>query len=131
MQRRRLLMLAAALLGSWSSHVLAQPRDSGFVGQWEGEVDGIGKARLIIVAVKPSGQVEGRMEFELHSYVSTFGNKADSGGARTSLGIVSGSSLTIESSLGGTYRLTMRGDQLAGTYSRGTTFSGKAAFKRQ
>lgn len=128
MQRRGLLLLAITPLGPWPS--LAQPRGSGFVGQWEGEVDGIGRARLIIVAVKPSGQVEGRMEFELHAYTSTFGDKADSG-AKTSLGMVSGQALTIESSLGGTYRLAMSGDQLAGTYSRGTTFSGKATFKRQ
>lgn len=129
MQRRMLLTLAIALFGQRPLRLHAQQPAAGFVGQWEGEVDGIGKARLVIVAVKPGGQVEGRMEFELHSFVSVFGDKADSG-ARTSLGIVSGSALTIESSLGGTYDLTMRGDQLAGTYSRGTTFNGKAAFKR-
>ena len=38
---------------------------------------GIGPARLIITAVGGNGLVEGRMEFELKSFVSTFSDKAD------------------------------------------------------
>jgi hypothetical protein len=44
--------------------------------------------------------------------------------------MVSGNTLTIEAALGGTYRLTLAGDTLAGSYTLGTTFSGKAEFHR-
>lgn len=101
----------------------------GLVGRWQGEVDGIGAATLIITAIRPTGQVEGRMEFALQSFVSTFGDKADNG-LKTSHGAVSGTTLRIDSALGGTYTLTLQGDQLAGTYTRGTTFSGKASFRK-
>ena len=49
------------------------------------------------------------------------------------MGVVSGGTLTltIEAALGGTYRLALSGDSLSGTYTRGTTFEGKAAFRRQ
>jgi hypothetical protein len=104
-------------------------QSSGFVGQWQGNVDGIGEAKLIVTAVRADGRVEGRMEFALQSYVSTFGDKADSG-RNTNRGVVSGSTLTIDSALGGTYRLTLSGDRLAGTYTRGTTFNGSATFKK-
>jgi hypothetical protein len=102
---------------------------SAFIGQWQGEVDGIGKARLIITAIKPSGQVEGRMEFELQSFFSTFGDKADSI-KNINRGTVSGTELTIDSALGGRYELVLNGSQLSGAYSRGTTFRGPASFRR-
>ena len=102
---------------------------AGFVGQWQGTVEGLGEAKIIITAIAPDGLVEGRMEFALRSYVSTFADKANSTG-NTSRGVVSGTTLTIDAALGGTYRLTLAGDSLAGTYSRGTTFSGTATFKR-
>src|SRR5262245_46507009 len=101
----------------------------GFVGQWQGTVEGIGEAKIVITAVKPDGLVEGRMEFVLRSHVSTFADKADLVRS-TNRGVVSGATLTIDAALGGTYRLTLAGDSLAGTYSRGTSFSGPATFKR-
>ncbi|MBV8187609.1 MAG: hypothetical protein JOY64_36020 [Alphaproteobacteria bacterium] len=69
------------------------------------------------------------MEFALQSYVSTFGDRTDSN-RNLNRGIVNGTALTIDAALGGTYRLTLSGDRLAGTYTRGTTFSGAATFKR-
>jgi hypothetical protein len=122
-QRRRFFLAAACFMPVAS---LAQ---SSFVGQWQGDVEGIGKTRLVITAIKPSGQVEGRIEFELQSYVATFGDKADST-KNTSYGVVSGMALTIEAALGGKYELVLDGGKLTGTYSRGTTFHGKAGFSR-
>jgi hypothetical protein len=108
----------------------AQGSSGGLIGEWQGEVAGIGAARIIITGIKPGGQVEGRMEFELQSFVSAFGDKADSGPDKTNLGIASGPSLTIESALGGTYNLVQQGNTLKGTYKRGTTFNGPASFTR-
>jgi hypothetical protein len=102
---------------------------SGFVGQWQGTVDGVGGAKMVITNVGADGRIEGRMEFDLQSHVSTFADKADTTRS-TNRGTVSGSTLTIETALGGTYRLSLSGDRLAGTYTRGTTFSGSASFKR-
>ena len=126
MHSRRVLLAVSILAAPFTS--LAQQGPS-FVGQWQGQVDGIGNTRLIVTAVRPDGQVEGRMEFELQSFVSTFGDKVTPG-KNTNRGIVSGATLTIESALGGTYRLTLAGDRLAGIYVRGTTFSGSATFKK-
>lgn len=124
---RRNFVASAALVLAWSTGYAQQ--GSPFVGEWAGNVDGVGDARLIITGVKPSGQVEGRMEFALQSFVSTFGDKWNSTD-RINHGVVSGSVLTIESALGGIYRLTLSGNQLAGSYTRGTTFSGTVAFKK-
>jgi len=77
--------------------VLARTASAGLIGEWVGEVAGIGAARIIITGIKPSGQVEARMEFELQSYVSTFADKDDSVPIPTNLEIASGQSLTIES----------------------------------
>jgi hypothetical protein len=100
-----------------------------FVGNWNGEVPGIGPARLIITAVGGSGQVEGRMEFELKSFVSTFGDKADTV-KNTNRGVVSGSTLIIDSALGGRYELNLGGNQLSGLYTRGTTYRVAVTFTR-
>ena len=108
--------------------VLAQ-QAGGFVGQWQGTVEGIGEAKIIITAVRPDGRVEGRMEFGMHSHVSAFADKSQPV-QQTSVGLVSGSTLTIEAALGGTYRLTLSGSSLAGRYTRGTTFDGAATFRR-
>jgi hypothetical protein len=102
---------------------------SSFVGTWQGDVPGISAARLIITAVKPGGQVEGRMEFELQSYVSTFGERPDST-KNTNRGVVSGSTLVIDSALGGRYELSLAGNRLSGVYSRGTTFRANVTFNR-
>jgi len=107
----------------------AQQAGAGFAGEWQGNVPGIGDARLIITAVKPDGQVEGKMEFALQSFVSTFGDKADSA-KRTNRGVVAGPTLTIEAALGGTYQLSRTGDQLSGTYTRGTTMNVAVTFKK-
>ena len=123
---RRTLLVTAGL--ALPGVAIAQPA-SGFVGRWQGEVDGIGAATLIITAIRPTGQVEGRMEFALQSFVSTFSDKADNG-LKTNYGTASGATLRIDSARGGTYTLTLQGDQLAGTYTRGTTFNGKASFKK-
>jgi hypothetical protein len=122
-QGRRLFLLAACLFP------VASHAQSGFVGQWQGEVEGVGKARLIITAVKPNGQVEGRMEFDLQSYVSTFGDKADSS-KNINYGMVSGTALVIDSALGGKYELVLNGGTLSGTYARGTTLRGEASFTK-
>jgi len=121
--RRRVLLVAGCLLP------VSSRAQSAFVGQWQGEVDGIGKALLIVTAIKPNGQVEGRMAFELRSFFSTFTDTADSI-TNTSYGLVSGPALTIDSALGGRYDLVRSGDQLSGIYSRGTTLRSPATFRK-
>lgn len=130
MTRRWLVAAATALPVASASRGHAQDGASALVGTWTGEVEGIGGARLIFTAVKPSGQVEGRMEFDLQSFVSQFSDVADAGPNKTNYGVLSGSELRIESALGGTYDLTLQGNLLTGTYVRGTTFRGKAAFRK-
>ena len=126
MPTRTTLLVAVGLM---LSRVAVAQQAGGLIGRWQGQVDGIGAATLIITAIRPTGQVEGAMEFALQSFVSTFGDKADNG-LKTSYGTVSGTTLRIDAALGGTYMLTLHGDQLAGTYTRGTTFNGKASFKK-
>jgi hypothetical protein len=109
----------AGLLALIPAHGYSQ--GTTFVGRWQGEVPGISAARLIITAVRPDGLVEGRMEFDLQSFVSTFADKSDST-KNTSRGVVSGSSLVIDAALGGTYQLTLEGNRLTGVYTRGTTY---------
>ena len=127
MHRKLLTVLVTLLLGMAQAHT--QQGASAFIGEWQGQVEGIGTTRLVIAAVKPTGQVEGRMEFSLQSFVSTFGDKADPS-KNTNLGIVSGSTLSIESALGGKYELEKDGNQLTGTYTRGTTYRGSASFTK-
>jgi hypothetical protein len=127
MNTRRSFVMAAAL--SLPMAAIAQQSGVGFVGDWQGEVPGLGAAHLIVTAVKPDGQVEGKMEFALQSFVSTFGDKADSG-KRINHGVVSGAALSIEAALGGKYELKRNGDQLTGTYTRGTTMSVPVSFKK-
>ena len=128
--RRWLAVAAAALPVGWVSLGHAQGGGPALVGTWTGEVEGIGGARLVITAVRPGGQLEGRMEFDLQSFVSQFGDAADAGPNKTNQGMLSGSEVRIESALGGTYDLTLQGNLLTGTYVRGTTFRGKAAFRK-
>jgi hypothetical protein len=108
---------------------LARAQGAAFVGNWQGDVPGIGAARLIVTAVRPNGQVEGRMEFDLQSFVSTFADKADSV-KNTNHGVVSGSVLAIDSALGGRYELNLEGGRLSGIYSRGTTLRVPVTFTR-
>jgi hypothetical protein len=122
--RRRVFLSAAMLVVPISSYA-----QSAFIGQWQGEVEGIGKARLIITGVKSNGQLEGRMEFELKSYVSTFGDDQDPA-KNTNYGRVVGPSIVIEAALGGWYHLVLNGASLSGIYWRGTTFRGNASFRK-
>jgi hypothetical protein len=115
-------MLAAA------APAVAQ-QGAGFVGTWSGNVEGVGAVKLVIQAVKPNGLVDGRMEFELRSYVSTFGDKADSA-ANTNRGSIDGGKLVIEAALGGTYELELQDSVLEGHYTRGTTYRVAVQLKR-
>ena len=125
MQSRRFVMGALLLVPFASQAQQASP----FVGTWAGQVEGIGNARLIITAVKADGLAEGRMEFELQSYVTPLGAKVD-GGANTSAAVVSGSGLRIETAMGGRYDLVLNGNRLTGTYARGTTMRTAASFTK-
>jgi hypothetical protein len=101
----------------------------GFVGNWQGDVPGIGAARLIITAVGADGVIAGRMEFDLQSFVSTFAEKYDSV-KNTNRGVVSGSTLTIDAALGGRYELTLDSSRLSGVYTRGTTYRVPVTFTK-
>jgi hypothetical protein len=118
MPSRRILV--AALLTSLASASAAQPAGGAFVGTWKGDVPGMGDATLVISAVGGDGRVEGRMEFALQGFVSTFADKADSV-KRTNQGTILDGTLTIEAALGGRYVLQRTGDGLSGRYIRGTT----------
>jgi hypothetical protein len=126
MQSRRALITAPLLLMPLQGHAQA---GSAFIGNWQGDVPGISAARLIVTAVKPNGQVEGRMEFDLQSFVSTFGDKADSS-KNTNHGVISGSTLIIESALGGRYELNLSGNRLSGVYTRGNTYRVAVTFNK-
>jgi hypothetical protein len=122
---RRVLLAAVAAVSSRAA--VGQPTT--FVGNWQGDVSGIGAARLFITGVQANGQVEGRMEFDLNAYVSTFGDTFDTT-KNVNRGVVSGNALTIEAALGGIYRLNLEGNRLFGTYSRGTTYLVPVTFNR-
>ena len=126
MQSRRALIVAPFLLLPLQGHAQA---GSAFIGNWQGDVPGISAARLIVTAVKPNGQVEGRMEFDLQSFVATFGDKADSI-KNINYGVISGSTLIIESALGGRYELNLNGNRLSGVYTRGNTYSVPVTFNK-
>lgn len=127
MKSRRSFIAASALLLPLAGQ--AQQAGPGFVGEWQGQVPGIGDARLIVTGVKQTGQVEGRMEFALQSFASAFGDKVDAG-KNTNYGSVSGSTLVIETPLGGKYELRREGDRLTGTYTRGTTYNVAVSFRK-
>lgn len=124
MQSRRTLIAAPLLLLPLQGHAQA---GSPFIGNWQGDVPGISAARLTVTAVKPNGQVEGRMEFDLQSFVSTFGDKSDSI-KNINYGVISGSTLIIDSALGGKYELTLDGSRLSGFYTRGNTYKVAVTF---
>jgi len=126
MQSRRALIAAPFLLLPLQGYAQAP---SAFIGNWQGDVPGISAARLIVTAVKPNGQVEGRMEFDLQSFVSTFGDKADPS-KNTNRGVISGSTLIIDSSLGGRYELNLNGNRLSGVYTRGNTYRVAVTFNK-
>ena len=119
----------AALLTSLGSASVAQPAGGAFVGTWKGDVPGIGEATLIISAVGGDGRVEGRMEFALQGFASTFADKADSV-KRTSRGTIAEGTLTIEAALGGRYVLRRTAEGLSGRYIRGTTLDVPVALRK-
>jgi hypothetical protein len=116
-QRRSVVLAGWVLVLPFHGHA----QGAGFLGNWQGDVPGIGGARLFVTAVGPNGLVAGRMEFDLQSFVSTFADKADSV-KNTNRGVVSGSRLVIDSALGGRYELNLEGGRLSGVYTRGTTY---------
>lgn len=121
--------LIAALLASLASSGLAQQVEGSFIGTWKGDVPGIGEATLVVTALGSDGRVEGRMEFALQGFVSTFADTADSG-KRTNKGTVSDETLTIEAALGGRYVLRRTGEGLSGRYIRGTTMDVPVILKK-
>jgi hypothetical protein len=125
MQRRRIILAGWLLVLPFHGHA----QGAGFVGNWQGDVPGIGAARLIVTAVGPNGLVAGRMEFELQSFVSTFADKVDTSKS-TNRGVVSGSQLVIDAALGGRYELNLEGGRLTGVYTRGTTYRVPVTFTR-
>ncbi len=131
MQSRRIFLTLPFLFLPLRGH--AQPAGAAFVGEWQGEVPGIGDARLIISAVRQNGQVEGRMEFSRAaargSFISRFADKAEPS-KDTNFGIVSGSTLSIKTALGGRYDLQRDGDRLTGTYTRATDYNVSVSFKK-
>lgn len=125
MQSRRAFTVGLAVLMPLQLHA----QGPGFVGNWQGDVPGIGAARLIVTAIRSDGRVEGRMEFDLQSFVSTFADKPDSV-KNTNRGVASGSTLVIDSALGGRYELTLQGNRLSGVYTRGTTYRVPVTFTK-
>ena len=131
MQSRRIFLALPFLCLPLLGH--AQSAGAAFVGEWQGEVPGIGGARLIISAVRQNGQVDGRMEFSRSaardSYISMFADKAEPS-KNTNFGTVSGSALSIKTALGGRYDLQLDGDRLTGTYSRATDYKVPVSLKK-
>ena len=127
MQSRRIVI--AAFLTLLSPAGRAQLAVASFVGTWKGDVPGIGEATLIISAVGGDGRVEGRMEFALQGFASTFADKADSV-KRTSRGTIAEGTLTIEAALGGRYVLRRTAEGLSGRYIRGATLDVPVALRK-
>ena len=131
MQSRRLFLALLFLVPPLCGY--AQPVGAAFVGEWQGEVPGIGDALLVISAVRQGGQVEGRMEFPRtaarESFISKFADKAEPS-KNTNSGFISGSTLIIKTALGGRYDLQRDGDRLTGTYTRATDYNVPISFKK-
>ena len=106
---RRLFVITGALTVASMAH--AQQATPQFVGRWKGHVPGLGNAEIVVTAVRADGQVDGQMVFPDQSQTFTFGEKLDIAKS-TNHGVVQGSLLTIETALGGTYRLTMESGSL-------------------
>ena len=126
LSRRLSLGVALALCAPFAAAQSGSP----FVGEWAGQVEGVGEAKIVITGVGANGRVAGRMEFTLNSFTSTFGDGATPGPPPSNVGVVAGNVLSIDSALGGRYELTLSGKQLSGSYVRGTTFRGNAEFTK-
>ena len=127
-QSRRFFLTVAPVFLAGNA-VRAQTAASPFVGKWKGAVPGIGDAELIISAVRQNGSIEGTMGFGSQAQVVTFGEKLDISRG-VSQGLVVGSTLKIETAMGGEYQLSLSGDAMSGSYIRGTTYKVPISFKR-
>jgi len=124
---RRLLVMAGPLTIASVAH--AQQSMSQFVGRWKGHVPGLGDAEIIVVAVRANGQVDGQMVFPDQNKTFAFGDKLDIANS-INHGVVRESSLTIETAMGGTYRLNIGSSSLDGEYVRGTTYKAPVTFQK-
>jgi hypothetical protein len=123
---RRLLILGGLAISSLAH---AQSSGSPFVGRWKGNVRGLGDAEILVTAVRTNGQVDGTMTFPEQAKTFKFGDKLDIVNS-INHGIVQGSVLTIETALGGTYRLNAASGRLTGEYTRGTTMNVPVTFEK-
>jgi hypothetical protein len=121
--RRVVLMAGTLTVGSAARAQSPSP----FVGSWHGQVPGFGDAQIVVVAVRPNGHVDGKMVFQNQAFA--FGEKLDIAKG-INHGVVRGSTLRIETSLGGTYLLNMVGGQLTGEYVRGNTYKVPVTFQK-
>ena len=112
-----------------ASMARAQQPVSPFIGHWKGQVPGLGNAEIIVAAVRANGQVDGRMVFPDQNQTFTFGDKLDIANS-INHGVIRESSLTIETALGGTYRLNAGGGSLTGEYVRGDTYKVPVTFQK-
>jgi hypothetical protein len=124
---RRLLVIAGTLI--IPSLARAQQSMSQFIGRWKGQVPGLGDAEMIVVTVRANGQVDGQMVFPDQNRTFAFGDKLDIVN-NINHGVVRGSSLTIETAMGGTYQLNIGSSSLNGEYVRGTTYKVPVTFQK-
>ena len=124
---RRLFVTTATL--TIASMARAQPSMSQFVGRWKGHVPGLGDAEIVVVAVRADGQVDGQMVFPDQKQTFAFGDKLDIANG-VNHGVIQGPSLTIETAMGGTYRLNVGSSSLTGEYVRGNTYKVPVAFQK-
>jgi hypothetical protein len=123
---QRLFVLSATL--AWAVVAYAQAQ-SPFAGNWRGQVPGIGDAEIAVIVVRPDGLVDGKMVFPNQGQTFILGEKLDIARGMNR-GVVQGSTLTIETAMGGTYRLNLVGGQLSGEYVRGNTYKVRVSFQR-
>ena len=123
---RRVLILGGLMI---SPLAYAQPSGSSFIGRWTGNVRGLGNAEIQVTGVRANGQVDGTMTFPEQAKTFKFGDKLDIVNS-INYGVVQGSVLTIETALGGTYRLNMADGRLTGEYLRGTTLNVPVTFQK-
>jgi hypothetical protein len=124
---RRFVAIAGALTVASMAH--AQQATPQFVGRWTGHVPGLGNAEIVVTAVRANGQVDGQMVFPDQNQTFTFGEKLDIT-KNINHGVVQGPSLTIETAMGGTYRLNLQSGSLRGEYVRGNTYKVPVTFQK-
>ena len=123
--RRRRVVIAGLI---FASSAWAQS-SSQFAGRWTGNVKGLGDAEIIVSGVRANGQIEGKMVFVEQNKSFSFGDKLDIVNS-INHGVVEGSAMTIETAMGGTYRLNLVDGQLDGEYLRGTTYKVPVTFRK-